>query len=230
MTALYERQQALELTIPESVTVVGLGGIGFWASVYLAMSGVTNLYLFDADVIEESNRNRLPICQGSVGLPKVQVVKDYILAIRPDCNCVAIQEKMEGILLDIQVGISTVVLECTDSTKSQLLVYNACKKAGVSFVRAGYNGTHMSVLHHVPTWCKAEEDSEYTITPSWVVPASIVAALAVGKIMKYPMQSVGIDLSEIGVPLAEKNTKRLTSRCKQNQTSTIQTVRLRLRR
>ena len=94
---LYARQAPMNLNIPPSVTIVGCGGIGSWVAILAAMSGVGTLYLFDPDVVEESNRNRLPFCQGSIGQPKVEVVKDFILSIRPDCIIASIAEKLEGI-------------------------------------------------------------------------------------------------------------------------------------
>jgi molybdopterin/thiamine biosynthesis adenylyltransferase len=177
------------------------------------MSGVRYLYLFDADEVEESNRNRLPFCQGAIGRPKVEVVAEFIRAIRPDCTVVPIKEKMEGIFINVALGCSTWIIECTDSPVSQKRMYRACKNAHISFIRAGYDGTRMTVTSNVSGWIKDEEETNYEIAPSWAVPAVTVAALAVGKMMKFFAQEVSLDLSEIGVPILEKSS-RLTSRCK----------------
>jgi molybdopterin/thiamine biosynthesis adenylyltransferase len=211
----YTRQLTLGLTIPQSVTVVGCGGVGSRFAYEAAMTGVPNLYLFDPDVLEESNRNRLPFCQGSLGRPKVEVVKDFILAIRPETIVVAVQDKLEGILLDIQLSVSEFIVDCTDSPKAQFTIYNACKRAGVKFIRAGYDGTHITGTSVVSGWIKTNvEEENYTVNPSWAVPAGIIALLAVGKMEKWFNQEISLDISEIGNPVVERQ-KKLTARCNQ---------------
>ncbi len=212
---LYDRQREIGLTVPINVTIAGLGGIGSWVAIDAAMSGVKSLYLFDPDVLEESNRNRLPFCQGAINRPKVDVVAEYIRTIRPDAVVVAVQDKLEGILLSIQLSISAVIIDCTDSPKAQFTIYNTCKKAGKLYIRAGYDGTRIMVTSNVSGWIKTDvEEENYEVNPSWVVPAQIVAALAVGKMMKYSYQEVSLDISEIGIPVLQRQ-KRLTARCQQ---------------
>lgn len=228
MPDLYTRQETLNLTTPQAVTIAGVGGIGSWVAILSAMSGVHNLYLFDPDDVEESNRNRLPFCQSSINRPKVDVVAEYIQAIRPDAIVVAIPEKLEGVFLEIQLSVSNYIVECTDSPRAQFAIYNACKKAAVNypvrFIRAGYDGTRMTVTSSVSGWIKTDvEEEAYTVAPSWVVPAVTVAALAVGKMMKYANQEVSLDLSEIGNPVLERQ-KRITDRCKQSPTRTTGTT------
>jgi len=220
MTDLYDRQQQVGLTLPPSVTIAGIGGIGSWVAILSAMSGVQNLYLFDPDVMEESNRNRLPFCQSSLNRPKVEVVAEYIRAIRPDAIIVAIPERLEGVLLDIQLSVSAVIIDCTDSPRAQFTIYNACKEHGVRFIRAGYDGTRITVTSVVTGWMRTDvEEENYTVNPSWVVPAVTVAALAVGKLEKFFDQEVSLDISEIGIPVLQRN-RRLTARCTQTGTET----------
>ncbi len=212
---LYTRQEQLNLYTPQSVTVAGCGGIGSWVAILSAMSGVPNLYLFDPDTMEESNRNRLPFCQGSLNKPKVEIVKDYILAIRPEATVVAVPEKLEGIFFGIQLSVSEFIVDCTDSPRAQYSIYNICKQQGKNYIRAGYDGTRITVTSNVSGWIKTDvEEETYTVNPSWVVPAVTVAALAVGKMMKYSQQEVACDLSEIGIAVLQKQS-RLTARCKQ---------------
>jgi len=225
---LYDRQREIGLTIPSSITVVGCGGIGSWVAILSAMSGVENIFLFDGDVMEETNRNRLPFCQGSLNRAKVDVVAEYIKAIRPDAIIVAVKEKLEGILLEIQLSISNWIVDCTDSPKAQFTIYNACKKKGVNYIRAGYDGTRIMVTSNVSGWIKTDvEEEAYTVNPSWVVPAVTVAALAVGKMEKYTDQEVGLDISEIGIPQVQRQ-RRLTARCNQ-ETPTVVATRARRR-
>lgn len=235
MVDLYDRQREIGLTIPTSVTVVGVGGIGSWVAILSAMSGVSNLYLFDPDVMEEHNRNRLPFCEGSIGRPKVEVVREHIMSLRPDAIVVAIQEKLGGVLLDIQLGASAYFIDCTDSPRAQFEIYNRCKERLVDhttpkYIRAGYDGTRITVTGAVSGWIRTDvEEEDYTVNPSWVVPAVTVAALAVGKMEKYIDQEVSLDISEIGIPVLQRN-RRLTARCRGGTTPAPRTRRRTTRR
>lgn len=230
MPDLYDRQREIGLTIPSSVTVAGVGGIGSWVAILSAMSGVGSLYLFDPDVMEEHNRNRLPFCQGSLNRPKVEVVREYILSIRPDAIVVAVQEKLDGILLDIQLSVSSYIVDCTDSPRAQFNLYNKCKERGTAYIRAGYDGTRITVTSAVSGWIRTDvEEETYEVAPSWVVPAVTVAALAVGKMEKYADQEVSLDISEIGIPVLRRN-RRITARCRQEGGTTTPRRRTTTRR
>ena len=54
MTDIYNRQQSLNLQIPESVSVIGVGGVGSWVALNLALVGVKKLILYDPDIIAVS--------------------------------------------------------------------------------------------------------------------------------------------------------------------------------
>ena len=213
---LYIRQQELSLHTPGNITVVGCGGIGSWVAIFAAMSGVKNLYLFDPDVVEDSNRNRLPFCEGAINEPKVEVTANFIRAIRPDALVITIQSKMDETLFRIQRSLGHgVLIDCTDSPKTQITLYKQCRSYGYPYIRAGYDGTSIMVTSHVSGWIKTDvEEEQYEVNPSWVVPAATVAALTVGKLMKFFDQEVACDLSEIGVAVLQKQ-KRHTARCDQ---------------
>ena len=212
---LYQRQQQLQLDVPRSVTIAGVGGVGSWVAIFSAMSGVPELFLFDPDVMEEHNRNRLPFCEGSINRPKVDVVREYINAIRPDAIVVGSQQKLEGELIDVQLRLSNWVIDCTDSPKSQIVLYNKCLEFSKAFIRAGYDGTHITVTSVVSGWIKDEEQETYEVNPSWVVPSAIVAGIAVAKMLKYSNQETSLDISEIGIPQIQRASRR-TARCNQD--------------
>lgn len=133
-------------------------------------------------------------------------------------------------MLQIQLSVSEVILDCTDSPKTQFTVYNACKKANGRYIRAGYDGTHITVTSNVSGWIKTDVVEEaYAVNPSWVVPSQIVAALAVGKIMKYPDQEVSLDIAEIGIPQLQR-VRRLTPRCAQPRDTMVSSIRNSIRR
>lgn len=73
------------------VVVVGVGGVGSWTVEALARSGVGRLTLIDLDHIAESNINRqIHALDDTVGMAKVQAMRQRIAHINPDCvvNCI----------------------------------------------------------------------------------------------------------------------------------------------
>ena len=69
------------------VAVFGIGGVGGHCTEALARSGVGALDLIDNDTVSESNLNRQLIAlHSTLGRPKVEVMKERILDINPDCQ------------------------------------------------------------------------------------------------------------------------------------------------
>lgn len=79
--------EAVERLQRSRVAVFGIGGVGGYAAEALARSGVGHLVLVDKDEVSVSNLNRQLIATHStVGQPKVEVMKDRIRVINPDCQ------------------------------------------------------------------------------------------------------------------------------------------------
>jgi len=177
--SIYDRQLTLDLNTDISITVVGAGGIGFWVCKFAAMSGIKDIHVFDPDVIEESNLNRLDIPERFIGKNKADMVKVVVEMLRPMCSVSARPFKYQ----DFNAVKTDWIVDCTDNYESQVNNQKIAKSMGSKYCKAGYDGESFSINDTVAEWGEAEDG--YTITPSWVVPASIVAALTVAKIMKY---------------------------------------------
>ena len=180
---IYTRQNAIkELTIPETATIIGCGGTGFWTAVLLAMSGVKELILIDPDVLEASNLNRLPLTDSYVGTNKVFAAREFIEKIRNpikiETHVLAIEKPEDCQLLRGHVFC------CTDNLKSQQIICAYCKKNRLLYQRIGYDGTVLNVSKAFPlSFNKATEEGGYSITPSWVVPAVLAASAGVASKM-----------------------------------------------
>ncbi len=75
------------------VAVFGIGGVGGHVVEALARSGIGTLTLVDADNVEVSNINRQIVAlHSTIGQSKVEVMKDRVLDINPECNVNVIQE------------------------------------------------------------------------------------------------------------------------------------------
>ena len=78
------------------VAVVGIGGVGSWAVEALARSGVGRLTLIDLDHIAESNVNRqLHALDGTLGMAKVQAMRERIAQINPACAVTCVEDFAE---------------------------------------------------------------------------------------------------------------------------------------
>lgn len=192
---LYDRQRGLGLAVPKSACVVGAGGVGVWVALLLAMSGVEELRLFDSDHVELSNLARLPYSKLAVGELKTDILRLHIADLRPDAHVETYPNAEEYIL---NATKSDILFDCTDRQKVQLMLQTWCKDAGVHYIRAGYDGTHMTVTDNVPEWTTEDDLGGYAHQPSWVVPTAIIAGLAVSKALYAPSQEINCDLAELG--------------------------------
>lgn len=176
---LYDRQKKMGLNINQSIIVVGCGGIGFHVAKLLAMSGIKILNLYDNDVIEESNLNRLDLPFNTIGMNKTDVTKKVIKQIRPQCNVKSFPYKLASHVWPSECDW---LVDCTDVYLSQVENENLAKLNSTKYLKAGYNGTAISINNNVAQWGDAPDG--YTVTSSYIVPALIVAALTVHKILK----------------------------------------------
>lgn len=79
--------EALEKLKNSCVAVFGVGGVGGYTAEALARSGVGELHLIDNDTVSLTNINRQIIAlHSTVGRPKVEVMRERVLDINPDCR------------------------------------------------------------------------------------------------------------------------------------------------
>jgi hypothetical protein len=179
MAELYDRQEELELNTDQSITVVGCGGIGFNLIKFAAMSGIEKIYAFDDDVLEKHNLNRIDLPSKFVGVNKADAIKTVINSLRPDCSIYTFPYKFSS----VHQTDTDWLIDCTDNIKSQIENQKLAKSMGMRYMKVGYDGEEFSIHDSVAEWGEAPDG--YQIIPSWVVPASVIAAIAVAKILKY---------------------------------------------
>jgi len=115
--------------------VVGLGGLGCPAALYLATSGVGRLVLNDFDRVDETNLPR-QILYGpeDVGALKVEAAKKRLQALNPAVEVVAVAERLDAAALADAVGGVDVVLDGTDNFATRFSVNAACVARRVPLV------------------------------------------------------------------------------------------------
>jgi adenylyltransferase/sulfurtransferase len=107
--------------------VVGAGGLGSPAALYLAAAGVGRITLCDADSVDLTNLQRQILHHTpSIGRPKVASGRDTLALINPECEVVALEARLEGALLDEQVAAADVVLDCSDNFATRHGINRAC--------------------------------------------------------------------------------------------------------
>lgn len=176
---LYDRQDAFKLKTDISICVCGCGGVGYWVAKFAAMSGVEKMYLFDPDTIEVHNLNRLDVPERFVGKNKADVTKVAVEMLREDCTAIAMPFKLQ----EHTFPSTDWLIDCTDNIASQLENQRIADKMGAKYVKAGYDGYNISLNNRVAEWGEAPDG--YTIEPSWVVPATLIAALCVAKVLRF---------------------------------------------
>jgi len=119
-----EGQQRL---LAAKVLIIGLGGLGSPAALYLAASGVGQLILCDHDTVDFSNLQRQIIHRtASVGQPKVDSARAALHDINPEVECVALPVRADEAQLRELIAQADVVLDCSDNFDTRYAINRAC--------------------------------------------------------------------------------------------------------
>lgn len=120
-----------------SALVVGAGGLGIPAMVYLAAAGVGRIGIVDDDVVEKSNLHRQTIyTESDVGEPKANVAGRKLHEVNPLISVDAHKAKLSSAnAMDTLRGYD-VVLDCTDNFPARYLINDACVLLGMPDVYA----------------------------------------------------------------------------------------------
>lgn len=109
------------------VLIIGAGGLGSPAALYLGAAGVGHLTLVDHDSVDLSNLQRqIAHTTTRVGQAKVASAGQALHAINPHIKLSCIQQKAEGSLLDNLVRSADVVLDCSDNFATRHAINAAC--------------------------------------------------------------------------------------------------------
>jgi sulfur carrier protein ThiS adenylyltransferase len=148
----YSRQLLLEDIGPEgqeslkraTVLIVGLGGLGSPAALYLAAAGVGTLLLADDDKLHLTNLQRQILYRtGDVTASKAQLAKRHLQALNPLVESIALEQRLQGTELNNAIARANLVLDCCDNMETRHAVNAACIKAGVPLISGsavGFSG------------------------------------------------------------------------------------------
>ena len=115
--------------------VIGAGGLGSPAALYLGSAGIGRLTLVDDDVVDLTNLQRqVAHTHDRIGRLKVESARAAVLAIAPALDVVALAQRVDAAALAGLVADADVVLDCSDNFATRQAVNAACVAAGVPLV------------------------------------------------------------------------------------------------
>ncbi|MGZ5601082.1 MAG: HesA/MoeB/ThiF family protein [Methylobacter sp.] len=119
-----EGQQKL---LAAKALIVGAGGLGSPASIYLTAAGIGTITIYDNDVVDLSNLQRqITHHTSDIGTDKVISTRQTLNQLNPDIKIRAVKQRLEGEHLDFEVMQADVVLDCSDNFSTRFAVNKAC--------------------------------------------------------------------------------------------------------
>ncbi|HEX4331209.1 MAG TPA: molybdopterin-synthase adenylyltransferase MoeB [Usitatibacter sp.] len=128
-------EEAQERLLAAHVLVVGAGGLGSAALMYLASSGVGRITIVDGDRVDLTNLQRQVVHrEQSIGEPKAASAAATLAAINPEIRIEALDERAGPERLVALVRGADVVLDCSDNFATRHALNRACVASGKPLV------------------------------------------------------------------------------------------------
>jgi molybdopterin-synthase adenylyltransferase len=119
--------EAQEKCAAARALVVGAGGLGAAALMYLASAGVGHITIADGDVVDLTNLQRQIIHrENSIGLNKALSAAEAMRSLNSQIDLTAIEQRLSGAELDAQISKADVVLDCSDNFATRHAINRAC--------------------------------------------------------------------------------------------------------
>lgn len=149
-----------EQLLKSKALIIGAGGLGSPAALYLAASGVGTLMLCDHDTVDLSNLQRQIIHRtSSIGQPKVCSAERTLKEINPDVSCIALETHVEPTQLQKLVAEVDVVLDCSDNFETRYAINRVCRSnrtplvSGAAILMHGQVAVFDFRQSNVPCYC-----------------------------------------------------------------------------
>ena len=169
-------KEALEKLKDSTVAVFGIGGVGSYTVEALVRGGIGNLFLFDGDVVSQTNINRqLVATTKTIGMAKVDVAAAHCKEVNPD-----VQVSAEKIFFDaenadlIDFSKFDYVIDAIDTVSSKILLIEKAKEANIPVISCMGAGNKLD-----PTRFEVTDISKTSVCP-------------LAKVMRYELRKRGI--------------------------------------
>jgi len=113
--------------LSSKIMIVGAGGLGSPAALYLAAAGVGHLGICDFDLVELSNLQRQILhSTDDIGRPKVDSAKETLEAINPDCHVKTYKERLNSENVMKILSEYDLVVDGSDNFSTRFIINDAC--------------------------------------------------------------------------------------------------------
>ena len=144
-------EQGQQKILDSSALIVGMGGLGSPAALYLAAAGIGKLVINDFDIVEASNLQRQIIhTDRSIGENKVDSAKQGIEAINPECEVETIYYQIDGDELKSTIDGVDIVLDCTDNFPTRFEVNRYCVETETPLVSGAAIRLEGQIMNYQP--------------------------------------------------------------------------------
>ena len=145
-----EGQQKL---LASRVLLVGLGGLGSPAALYLAGAGVGTLVLADDDDVHVSNLQRqILFTSDDISRSKAAAARARLARLNPQIELIALKQRLGGEALQDEVAKADVVLDCTDNMATRQAINAACVALKTPLITASAVGLGGQLMVLTPPW------------------------------------------------------------------------------
>lgn len=183
------------------VSVLGLGGVGGPASLYLAAAGIGSLVLVDGDFVQISNLNRQILFDYSdLGRSKAHATAKRLLSLNPDLDISVVDRDVKECDLESILSGSLFVLDAFDRNEDRFAVNRTCMRLGIPAVHGFAQDFSGEIFTAIPgngscLACAMDETfPETEETP--------IIGVASGMVAIYMASAVILNLTGIGDPMA----------------------------
>lgn len=182
-TQVLSRQDALRLTLPTSVHVIGCGGVGAWIAMFLALARCPLLVLWDMDVVSESNLNRLPLGPDFIGEYKSIALAQFLTGLTnvQVISCLEWTDKAAKDLGYDHIGPADMnwLVAATDTWQSRKDIYAHALEHNLMYLEASAEGEWGGMTDCPATFATEDEvNPGYASVPVHVGPCVASAAMA----------------------------------------------------
>ncbi len=123
-------EDSQERLLASHALVVGAGGLGSSALLYLASSGIGHITIADGDTVDLTNLQRQVIHRmASIGTNKAESARATLATVNPEVRVTAVPERLSGESLESRVRSADVVLDCSDNFATRHAINRACVAA-----------------------------------------------------------------------------------------------------
>jgi len=128
-------KDSLNKLLDSKVLIIGCGGVGHPAIIYLLSSGIGNLYIVDDDLVDFNNLHRQFIFdQNDIGKSKVEIIKSKLAEKYPHSNIISINKRIDEKYLFEIIDDIDVVIDASDNFETRYLVNDICVEKQVPLV------------------------------------------------------------------------------------------------